>query len=126
LHDPGRLACERNRFAFAPLENHHDRIQPDEFASEMIRKIDYFSFFSPPFSVMRVKQKEVKEGHANGWKSGRKQTHRRKPGSSKSPIADHRKLEAILHLMQIGGRILQQSVPAVRKRPRKSSKTTLS
>jgi hypothetical protein len=25
------------------LENHHDRIQPREFASEMIRKIDYFS-----------------------------------------------------------------------------------
>ena len=23
-----------------------------EFASEMIRKIDYFSFFSPPFSTM--------------------------------------------------------------------------
>jgi hypothetical protein len=46
----------------------------------------------------------------------------------KAAIADHRKLEAILHQMrQISDRVLQQSVPGVRKRPRENHpKTTLS
>jgi len=46
----------------------------------------------------------------------------------KAAIADHRKLEAILHQMrQISDRVLQQSVPGVRKRRRENHpKTTLS
>jgi Family of unknown function (DUF6788) len=46
----------------------------------------------------------------------------------KAAIADHRKLEAILQQMrEISDRVLQQSVPGVRKRPReKHPKTALS
>jgi hypothetical protein len=43
----------------------------------------------------------------------------------KAAIADHRKLEAILHQMrQISDRVLQQSVPGVRKRRRENHPTT--
>ena len=46
----------------------------------------------------------------------------------KAAIADHRKLQAILHQMrEISDRVLQQSVQGVRKRPRKKHpKTPLS
>ena len=52
MHPDGNLSANENRLTFAAFREPHDRIQPGEFASEMIRKIDYFSFFSPPFSIM--------------------------------------------------------------------------